>query len=141
LVLKALVHSASIYDRDGGRLLLEALPELHEQFPRLQHLWVDVAYQGQFVEWVQQTFGWSVKVVKHWWTGVSKVWVFPGQEVPEIPAGFQLLKWRWIVERTFAWLGRSRRLSKDYEFLPETGAAMIYGAMCRLMLRRLAQTP
>jgi hypothetical protein len=97
-VLKALVHSASIYDRDGGRLLLEALPKLHEQFPRLRHLWVDVAYQGRFVEWVQQTFGWSVKVVKHWWTGVSKVWVFPGQEVPEIPAGFQLLKWRWIVE-------------------------------------------
>jgi putative transposase len=141
LVRKALVHSASSYDRDGGRLLVEALPELHEQFPRLRPLWVAVAYQGRFVEWVQQTFGGSVQVVKHWWTGVSTVWVFPGQEVPEIPAGFQLLTWRWIVARTFAWLGRSRRLSKDDAFLPETGVALIYVAMCRLLLRRLAQTP
>ena len=84
-VLKALVHPASMYDRDGGRLLLEALPELHEQFPRLRHLWVDVADQGRFVEWVQETFGWSVKVVKHWWTGVSKVWGLQGQEPPEDP--------------------------------------------------------
>lgn len=140
-VLKALVHAADIHDRDGGRLLLEALPDMHEQFPRLRHLWVDAGYRGRFVEWVQTTFGWSVKVVKHWWTGVSKVWVFPGQEPPEIPTGFQILPWRWIVERTFAWLGRSRRLSKDYEFLPETSEAMIYLAMIRLMLRRLAQAP
>ena len=140
-MLKALVHSADIHDRDGGRLLLEALPDLHERFPRLRHLWVDAGYRGRFVEWVQATFGWSVKVVKHWWTGVSKVWVFPGQEPPEIPAGFQILPWRWIVERTFAWLGRSRRLSKDYEFLPHTSEAMIYLAMTRLMLRRLAQAP
>lgn len=140
-MLKALVHPANLHDRDGGRLRLEAVPDLPARFPRLRHLWVDAGYRGRFVLWVQQTYGWSVKVVKHWWTGVDKVWVFPGQEVPEIPAGFQVLPWRWIIERTFAWLGRSRRLSKDYEFLPETGEAMIYVAMCRLMLRRLAQSP
>jgi transposase len=140
-VLKALVHPANLHDRDGGRLVLEAIPDLRQRFPRLRHLWVDAAYRGQFVDWVQATFGWSVKVVKHWWTGVGKVWVMPGQAVPEIPTGFQLLPWRWIVERTFAWLGRSRRLSKDYEFLPETGEVVIYLAMSRLMLRRLAQTP
>ena len=93
------------------------------------------------MEWVQTTFGWSVQVVKHWWTGVSKVWVLPDHEPPEIPVGFQILPWRWLVERTFAWLGRSRRLSKDYEFLPATSEATIYLAMIRLMLRRLAQAP
>jgi transposase len=142
LVLAALVHAADVPDRDGGRLLLETVPDLRERFPRLRHLWVDVGYQGRFVTWVKETLGWSVEVVKHWWTGVSKVWVFPGQEPPEKPTGFQLLKWRWIVERTFAWLGCSRRLSKDYEYLPETSTAMIYTAMSRLMLARLAaRTP
>jgi transposase len=137
-VLQALVHPANVPDGVGGQFLLETMPHLRERLPRLRHLWVDAAYRGQFGDWVRDTLGWSVEVVKHWWTGVSTVWVFPGQEPPEIPAGFQLLHWRWIVERTFAWLGRSRRLSKDYEFLPQTSEAMIYLAMSRRMLRRLA---
>jgi putative transposase len=142
LVLAALVHAADVTDRDGGRLLLEAAPDLRERFPLLRHLWVDVGYRGRFVAWVKETLGWSVEVVKHWWTGVDKVWVFPGQEPPEKPTGFQLLKWRWIVERTFAWIGFYRRLSKDYEYLPETSTAMVYTAMSRLMLARLAaRTP
>ena len=53
--------------------------------------------------------------------------------------GFKLLPRRWVVERTFAWLGRNRRLSKDYEQLPEVSEAMVYAAMVRLMLRRLAE--
>ena len=57
----------------------------------------------------------------------------------EKPRGFQVLPRRWVVERTFAWLGLSRRFSKDYERLPETAEAMIYGAMSRLMLRRLVR--
>ena len=58
----------------------------------------------------------------------------------EKPRGFRVLPRRWVVERTFAWLSQVRRLSKDYERLPETGEAMIYGAMSRLMLlRRLAK--
>jgi putative transposase len=137
-VLKVLVHAADIADRDGGRLLLEAFQPDRAGFPRLRHLWGDVGYRGRFVAWVKASLGWSVDVVKHWWTGVGKVWVFPGQEPPEKPTGFQLLKWRWIVERTFAWIGFSRRMSKDYEYLPETSAAMVYTAMSRLMLARLA---
>jgi putative transposase len=54
---------------------------------------------------------------------------------------FQVLPRRWVVERTFAWLGRQRRLSKDYEALPETGEAWIYNTMTGLMLRRLARSP
>jgi transposase len=141
-VLKVLVHAADVHDRDGGRLLLEAFQPDQTHFPRLAHLWVDAGYRGRFVTWVKDTLGWSVEVVKHWWTGVAKVWVFPGQEPPEKPTGFQLLKWRWIVERTLAWIGFSRRMSKDYEYLPETSEAMVYTVMSRLMLARLAaRTP
>jgi putative transposase len=91
------------------------------------------------VDGVKQTLGWSVTVVRHWWTGVSTGWVAPGQEPPEIPVGFQVLPWRWIVERSFAWMGRYRRLSKDYEYLVETSEAMVYTAMSRTMLARLAR--
>lgn len=136
-LLKALVHSAGIYDRDGGQLLLER--GVAQQFPRLRHLWVDLAYRGRFVRWVEDNLKWTVEVSKHWWQGVSKVWVGPGQEAPTYPAGFQVLPWRWIVERTLAWLSFNRRLSKDYEFLPDTGEAWLYLAMSRLMLRRLAK--
>jgi putative transposase len=95
LVVKVLVHAADIPDRDGGRLLLEALqtPQpVAQRFPRLRRLWVDAGYRGGFVDWVRSTLDWSVDVVKHWWTGVSTVWVFPGQEPPEKPTGFQVLK-------------------------------------------------
>jgi len=63
--------------------------------------------------------------------------VLEGQEPPEIPAGFQVLSRHWVVECTFAWLGKLRRLSKDYEALPETSEAWIYTAMSCHMLRRL----
>ena len=56
----------------------------------------------------------------------------------EKPKGFQVIPRRWIIERTFAWLSRSRRLARDYERLPETGVAMIHAAMSRIMLRRVA---
>jgi putative transposase len=141
LVLKVLVHAADIPDRDGGRLLLDAqqAPQpVAEQFPRLQHLGVDAGYRGGFLDWVRSTLDWSVAVVQHCWTGVAKVWVLPGQEPPEKPTGFQLLKWRWLVERTFAWIGFSRRMSKEYAYLPETSEAMVYTVMSRLMLARLA---
>jgi transposase len=138
-LLKVLVHSAGIHDRDGGQMLLEM--GIAEQFPRLRHLWVDLGYRGRFVTWVEQTLHWTVEISKHWWQGIKGVWVGPGQEAPTYPAGFQVLPWRWIVERTFGWLNLNRRLSKDFEFRPQTGEAWIYLSMSRLMLRRLANHP
>ena len=103
-------------------------------------VWADSAYQG-LKKWVKEALGWDLEVVKHWWTGLRWVWVPEGQEPPalDIPWGFQVLPQRWVVERTFGWLGRNRRLSKDYEFLPEIEEAFIYLGMVRLMLRRLAK--
>ena len=77
--------------------------------------------------------GWRVEVPRH---PDRQLWRY-GLE--EKPSGFQVLPRRWVIERTFAWLVQARRLAKDYERLPDTAAAMIYAAMSRLMLRRLAR--
>jgi putative transposase len=136
LVVKALVHPADVPDGAGGQRLLEAIPHLTTVLPRLRHLWVDAAYQGGFKDWVEQTLGWTVAVVKRpsRWR-----WVGPGQEPPQVPRGFVVLPRRWVVERTLGWIGRWRRTSKDYEYLPQTSECVIYLTMIRVMLRRLAE--
>lgn len=135
LIIRALVHPADLADRDGAKLWLAPL---QDQRPRLQHIWADSAYAGKCAEWVQATWGWTLDIVKHWWTGVRWVWVGPGQEPPTMPRGFPVWPRRWVVERTCAWLVLYRRLAKDYEELPATGEALISVAMARLMVRRLA---
>ena len=67
------------------------------------------------------------------------IWVRNDVEPEPIPAGFEVIRRRWVVERTFAWISRNRRMSRDYEFLPETGEALIYVTMSRLILNRLAK--
>ncbi len=131
LVLKAQVHAASIADRDGAKPLLQAVEGV---FPRLRHLWADMGYRGAVIDWIKQHLRWSVEVVKR----PSKWGRYPVDVEPPPMPSFTVQKRRWVVERTFAWLGRSRRMSKDYEYLPETGEAMIYAVMIRLMLKRLA---
>jgi len=132
-VLKARVHPADVADRDGAKALLAPLAD---RFPGLAKLWVDAAYRGPCAAWIAETLGWDVEVV-----GKPRRWVRcpADEEPPAAPTGFQVLPRRWVVERTFAWLGRSRRLSKDYEALPETEEAWIYLAMSRLMAARLAR--
>lgn len=133
LVLSVVVHAASIADRDGAWLVLERLALPVRQ--HLQHLWVDAGYQGPGLRRTSAQLGWTVRIVKRprrW------QWVPPGEEPLPLPTGFQVLPRRWVVERTFAWLGRWRRLSKDYEELPQTTEAWIYLAMSRIMLTRLA---
>jgi putative transposase len=120
-----------VRDRDGGlRLLDEAL---QRELPRMELIWADGAYTSEFRRWAEEERGWRVEVPHH---RGRQVWRYGLEEKPR---GFQVVPRRWVVERTFAWLGLSRRFSKDYERLPETGVAMIYGAMSRLMLRRLAR--
>jgi putative transposase len=118
------------------------LTPLTGQLPRMAKVGADRADQG-LKKWLKETLGWDLEVVKHWWRGLRWVGVPEGQEPPalDIPAGFQVLPRHWVVEGTFGWLGRNWRLSKDYEFLPETGEAFIYVGMVRLMLRRLAKAP
>ncbi len=132
--MKVKVHVAGISDLEGAKLLLG---EVAGKFERMKLVWVDYAYRG-LRQWLKDTLGWKLEVVKHWWTGVTGIWVPPGVEPPAKPAGFQVLPHRWVVERTFGWLGRNRRLARDYEVLPETEEAFVYIGMIRLMLRRLA---
>ena len=111
------VHAADIQDRDGGRLVLE---KVGRRFCRLKRIWADGGYAGTFVDWVRQTFGRVVEIVKR--SDIHRFVVLPK---------------RWVVERTFGWLGKYRRLSKDYETLPTSSETMIYLAMINLMLHRL----
>ena len=142
-VLKIKVHSARVMDRDGVALLLPP-DEIKRQFPRLSHVWLDGGYKGEGKgkEWIESNLGWRAEVVQHP-PKVRGVWARPeqmidwGKLLP--PSGFRVLPRRWVVERTFSWCGQSRRLSKDYERLCETSEAMIYAAMTRLMVRRLAR--
>ena len=121
LLLMVVVHSAGLQDRDGAKLVLTRIKGL---FPRLRLIWADGGYGGALVDWVLNTCGFLLDIVKR----------------DQGSKGFQVLPRRWVVERTLAWIGRFRRLSKDYERLPESSEAMVYIAMIRLMLGRLAQT-
>jgi putative transposase len=129
LVLGAQVYAPSVHDRDGGRRLLDE--ELAEKLPRLAVVWADAAYSGRFRRWAHEEHGWRVEVPSH---PDRQLWRYGLEDKPR---GFQVLPRRWVVERTFAWLGQARRLAKDYERLPETAVAMILWAMSRIMLRRL----
>jgi len=137
LLLTVVVHPASVQDRDGAVLVLS---DLLGRFPRLHHVWADAGYRGKLVKWVTETLGWSLEIVKHWWTGRTGFWVGPGRpEPPPIPAGFVPLPRRWVVERTFAWLTTNRRLVVEYDELPTSSEARVYLAMLRLMIARLAR--
>lgn len=130
LVLLVVVTSASVQDRDGAKVLLRGLFERIKKaryahwwrFCRLELIWADANYRGELIEWVRAKLGWELYIVEK----------AQGQK------GFAVLPRRWVVERTFAWLNRYRRLSKDYEHLPQTSEAFIYVAMIRLMVRKLA---
>ncbi len=130
LVMLVRVTAASVQDRDGAKMLLKALFERIKKakyphwwrFCRLELIWADGGYRGELIEWVKRKLGWTLEIV----------------EKQEGQRGFVLLPRRWVVERTFAWLTRHRRLSRDYERVPQSSEAFIYVAMIRLMLVRLA---
>ena len=123
LILAVVVTAANVPDRDGAKPLLEGLGH---RFSRLRRIWADGAYGGDLIAWV-----WALRRRRKVRLEIVRR--------PKGVKGFQRLPWRWIVERTFGWLGRYRRLSKDYEYLPQTSEAMIHVAMIHLMVRRLAR--
>jgi putative transposase len=117
LIWGLVVLPADVQDRDGAKTLLE---RVREQLPRLQVIWADGAYSA-IVGWAQQTCGWLLTTILR----------------PLGVKGYVHLPKRWIVERTFGWLGRYRRLSKDYEANPRSSETWIYLAMIHRMSRRM----
>ncbi len=126
LLLVVVVHSASVQDGTGGLQTLQTLFErikknLHNRWCRLKLIWADGAY-AQIVEKVRTQFGWQLEIVRR----------------PEDAKGFQILPRRWVVERTFGWLGRYRRLARDYEHTTLSSQTMTYIASVRRMLKLVA---
>ena len=119
LLLVVVVTAAAVSDPAGARLLLRRLGGACKKRRRI---WVDGTYRGDLLEWVQQHFHFVLQPVLR----------------SDDQKGFMVLPRRWVVERTLAWLTQARRLSKDYERLTASSEAIIYIAMTRLMLRRLA---
>jgi transposase len=122
-MLHAIVHAANIQDRDGGAMLMATLFGL---FPFLLKLYADGGYQGpEFHAAMQRIMNQiNVEIIKR----------------SDKAKGFVVLPKRWVVERTFAWLGRCRRLAKDWECLNQIAHAFMQLASVRLMLRRLCRT-
>jgi putative transposase len=136
LLLKVVVHAANLQDRESVNLLLEPIKG---QFPRMEKVWVDQGYTGKGKTWIETHMGWTVEVVER---SPRRGWIMTqdqGLVKVSLPKTFEHLPRRWVVERTIAWIGRSRRLSKDYEYLTSSSEAMVYLTMLRLMLTRLAK--
>jgi putative transposase len=121
LVLRVMVLPANIQDRDGAQQLLAAFFQQKTR-RRVKHIWADGGYVGTLVERARKLWRCTVEIVKR-----SELHTF------------KVLPRRWVVERTFGWLGRSRRLNRDYERQAQTGETMVYLAMIRLMLTRLGK--
>ena len=105
LILAVAVTGANVQDRDGGQLVLSSLKD---RFARMERVWADGAYAGQLVEWAEKAAQFVLDIVRK----------------PKGQIGFSVLPWRWIVERTFAWLANYRRLARDYEISPRTSEGL-----------------
>ena len=114
------VHAANLQDRDGAKLVLAGT---RCRFPRLRHVWADGIYRGALVGWAKRQAGVDLEIVAP----------------PKGTKTFQVLPRRWVVERSIAWMGRYRRLSKDYEAMTTTSEGMIYAAFGGTMLRMLVR--
>ncbi len=120
LLLNVVVHRANVQDRDGIRRLLR---NAGRRFPSIKKIFADAAYQGpKMAKVVADTGTWQIEIAKR--TELHKFLVIPK---------------RWIVERTFAWISRNRRLARDFERYTRTVVAFVRLAMIRIMLRRLTR--
>ena len=115
------VHGANIQDRDGAVLVLDSIRRF---YPFLRHIFADAAYAGDKLATALSTRGtWSIEIIRR----------------SDAQAGFKVLPRRWVVERTFAWLGRCRRLARDWEASIESSTAWTIIAHIRILVRRLAR--
>jgi putative transposase len=121
LLIKANVTAANVQDVHAGKQIFQMLSEQPEQLTRLQIIFADGGYRGELVDWVKQNLHADLSIV-------LKV---DGQK------GFHVLPKRWVIERTNAWISRSRRLARDYERRVASSESFIYIAMIRIGLRRL----
>lgn len=117
-MIAVVVTVASVQDRDGAKVVFSKAKDQTE----LKKVWADGAYTGKLISWTKEQCCWELEIVKR----------------PQDASGFKLLPHRWIVERTFGWLGRYRLLSKEHETTPESSEADLQIVMINLMSRRLA---
>jgi transposase len=121
LLVDAAIHPADVQDRDGAVLVIQ---DLYDLFPWLRHLFADGAYAGQKLRDALAKFGnWTVQIVRR----------------SDQAAGFAIIPRRWVVERTFAWLNRNRRLAKDFEASIASAKAWLLIASVQLLVRRVAR--
>ena len=119
--MRVIIHSAGIQDRDGAALVLD---KIHARFPWLELVWADGGYNAHQVDATAAKIpNFRVEIVKR----------------SDDVKGFKVLPRRWVVERTFSWFGRNRRLAKDYENLADTLLAFVSIATIQIALRRLAR--
>lgn len=131
------VLGADRSDAEGARVLLEPLKE---RLPRIRKLWGDTHYGGELLRWLREHLGWTGEIVKRIKAPARGLLVEEGEKIDwekRFPSGFQPLPRRWVVERSFAWMVRFRRLSRDYEGLPTCSETFIKIAMIALILAEL----
>lgn len=131
-----LIHTADIQDRDGG---VDVIELAYAKYKSLMKIWADGGYAGNCIVRVREKTGIDLDIVRRIGDMSGDAWLTEGVEAP-ISAGFKVLRWRWIVERTFGWLGRNRRLSKDYEESVASSLAWVRLALIGLLVRRLGVT-
>jgi len=127
------IHAADIQDRDGG---VDVIALAYAKYQTLTKIWADGGYAGTCIARVRDKTAIDLEIVRRTDGMSGEVWLPEGQE-PPVSEGFKVLKWRWIVGRTFGWLGRNRRLSKDYEETVDSSLAWVRLALIALLVRRL----
>ena len=129
------IQPADTQDRDGA---LDVIQAARARYETLMHLWADGGYAGRCEIAVKEATGCELEIVCRSDDAPREVWLKEGEE-PPVSEGFKLVKWRWIIERTFGWLGRYRRLSKDYEQSPASSLAWVRLALVAILIHRFGE--
>jgi putative transposase len=141
-LLSAEISAANKNDREGLKNILD---KIKGSYRHLKLFFADMGYLGQKTLTMVRAYGRDLEIVmrppKWFWIpdAIKDVNAFLKSHGIEVPSGFKVLPKRWIVERTFAWFNKFRRLSKDYEYLVDTSEATLWLAMSRIILKRLSK--